>query len=282
MPNRIIREGILSSEKIATLNWAEEVFYRRLQSIVDDYGRYEANPQLLRSKCYPLQTDSVKPAHITAWLSACVKAGLIVAYAVDGKTYLEVLNFGQQVRAKSKFPAPTLITDSKCLQVIGNEHLGVSVFGVVSEDVGVAPAKPDLSTPKKKKTQLPKDFSVSERVAAWAKEHGYGQLDQHLDAFKRKATAKGYTYVSWDDAFMEAIREDWAKLRQRQGFQQPHADPSDPDSRASIEAEGIAKGIGPWDDTKEHWHQYKARVRPPAKVLTLDQLQKLAPKKEAA
>ena len=35
----------------------------------------------------------------------------------------------------------------------------------------------------------------------------------------------------------------------------------DPDSRAAIEAEGQAKGIGKWDETKEQWHAYKARVR---------------------
>lgn len=36
---------------------------------------------------------------------------------------------------------------------------------------------------------------------------------------------------------------------------------ADPDSRVSVEAEGVAKGIGKWDDTKEQWHVYKARVR---------------------
>ncbi len=134
MPNRIIREGILSSEKIAQLSWAEEVFYRRLQSIVDDYGRYEANPQLLRSKCYPLHTDaSVKAKDVAAWLSACQKAKLVQVYEVGGKTYLQVLNFGQQQRTKSKCPCPPAI-DSKGEEKIGNEHLDVFVFGDVSED----------------------------------------------------------------------------------------------------------------------------------------------------
>lgn len=62
---------------------------------------------------------------------------------------------------------------------------------------------------------MPDDFDVSERVRAWAAEKGYDRLPEHLEAFKRKAVAKGYTYASWDDAFMEAIREDWAKLRGR-------------------------------------------------------------------
>ena len=54
MPNRVIREGILTSERIEMLGWAEEVFYRRLMSVVDDFGRYYARPALLRAACYPL------------------------------------------------------------------------------------------------------------------------------------------------------------------------------------------------------------------------------------
>jgi len=62
------------------------------------------------------------------------------------------------------------------------------------------------------KTSLPETFGISERVQAWAAEKGYTQLDQHLESFRAKAQAKGYTYADWDAAFMEAIRENWAKL----------------------------------------------------------------------
>ena len=33
-----------------------------------------------------------------------------------------------------------------------------------------------------------------------------------------------YTYADWDLAFMEAVREDWAKLRGKQSFAQQAAD----------------------------------------------------------
>jgi hypothetical protein len=212
VPNRIVREAILTSERVASLAWPEEVFYRRLMSIVDDYGRSEANPQLLRSKCYPLQTDTVRAADISRWMAACQKAGLILGYEVAGKQYLELQNFGQQQRSASKCPAPPADA-SKCNQPPADAHLDVSVS--VSEDVGVsrasaAPAPRGKRTPK---TGLPEDFGVSEAVKAWAAEKGYGQLQEHLEAFKRKATANGYAYANWDAAFMEAIREDWAKLR---------------------------------------------------------------------
>ena len=153
MPNRILREAILSSEKMAALNWQEEVFYRRLMSIVDDYGRYEANPQLLRARCYPLQTDAVRAVDITRWMAACQKSGLILCYEVSGKRYLELTNFQQQQRSASKYP-PCESPEIICNQMLSNEHLGVSVFGVVSEVVKSAP--PDLfdsfwkAYPKKK------------------------------------------------------------------------------------------------------------------------------------
>lgn len=111
MPNRIIRDGILQSEAVAELTWPEEVFYRRLMSVVDDYGRYHALPKLLRAACYPLQIDKVSDSDIGKWIAGCVNAGLVRVYpAKDGKSYLEIVKFGQRVQSKSKFPEPPVIT----------------------------------------------------------------------------------------------------------------------------------------------------------------------------
>lgn len=72
--------------------------------------------------------------------------------------------------------------------------------------------KEHASTTRVKKTPLNESFTVSERVKTWAIEKGHSRLSEHLDAFKAKAKANGYTYADWDSAFMEAIRNDWAKL----------------------------------------------------------------------
>ena len=106
MPNRILREGILTSERVACLGWPAEVFYRRLMSVVDDFGRYYAKPELLRAAVYPLQFDKVGNPDIAKWIAVCREAGLVRTYTVEQKEYLELLDFRQQVRAKaSKFPA---------------------------------------------------------------------------------------------------------------------------------------------------------------------------------
>lgn len=215
MPNRILREGILTSARIARLGWAEEVFYRRLMSVVDDFGRYYAEPGMLRAACYPRQLNKVSDSDVGKWLTALVEAALVRVYpAQDGERYLELLDFRQQVRAKaSKFPdmqsvcaADATQAQAEEKQSIANARLDVSV----SVDECVVPRGSAKRPPK---TDFPDGFAVSERVERWAEAKGYGQLAEHLDAFRRKAKAHGYRYVDWDEAFMEAVREDWAKLR---------------------------------------------------------------------
>jgi hypothetical protein len=108
MPTRIIRDGILTSEPVDQLSWAEEVFYRRLQSVVDDYGRFYAHPSLILAACYPLKLKKVSDSDVEKWLAACVTAALVRVYlAKDGKRYLEIQKFGQRIQqVKSKFLGP--------------------------------------------------------------------------------------------------------------------------------------------------------------------------------
>lgn len=132
MPNRILREGINSSSRVAQLDWAQEVFYRRLHSVVDDYGRTEALPQLLRARCYPLQTDKVRATDISRWIAACETAGLLLSYTIEGKAYVELSDFRQKQRTPSKHPAPPA-NASKCRQMPANASLGVCGGVCVSE-----------------------------------------------------------------------------------------------------------------------------------------------------
>jgi len=147
MPNRILRDGILQSEMVASLSWAHEVFYRRLMSVVDDYGRFHASPKLLRSACYPLQIDKVSDADIGKWLSGCETAGLVSVYpAQDGKRYVQIHKFGQQQRSRSKFPDP-IPPDNSCNQLLADAHLDEGVVeGVVGVDIEVPTVLGDLPT----------------------------------------------------------------------------------------------------------------------------------------
>jgi hypothetical protein len=198
----LIREGIISSDRVDQLDWQAEVFYRRLMSKVDDHGLYDARLSMLRSSLYPLRVDRVREADITRWMATCQKAGLIVLYEADGKPFLKMLDTGWDERSKAKYPLPP---ENICKQVLTTESKSTVVVGVV-EGVG-GPRK--RGSPKR---PLPKDFSISERVRSWAHERGYSNLPAHFEAFVSKAKAKGYTYADWDEGLMTAIRDDWAKL----------------------------------------------------------------------
>ena len=98
-------------------------------------------------------------------------------------------------------------------------------------------AKP--SATKKSKTALPNGFALSDRVIAWADEKGHGNLQAHLENFISAAKRNGYVYADWDEALMEAIRKDWAKLSQAKGL------PTDLDSinaRNNAEAKRLLFG----------------------------------------
>ena len=162
MPNRIIRESILTSERVDELDPAAEVFYRRLLSKVDDYGRYDARPSILRASLYPLRVDRVREADCTRWIAICEKAGLIALYQHDGKPFLAVANTGWQVRSPSKYPEHPQTFANICKHVQTNARLDVDVVvDVVVENQKRAgraspPELPEWLTPE-----------------AWADWHGF-------------------------------------------------------------------------------------------------------------
>lgn len=108
MPNRYVREGILSSHRVNALSLGAEVFYRRLMSVADDHGRYHGSVVTLRGACFPLNPEKISEKEISKWLTELIKGDnpLVKMYSIDGATYLEIQNFGQTTRSKSKFPNP--------------------------------------------------------------------------------------------------------------------------------------------------------------------------------
>lgn len=130
MPSRIIRDEILTSERVDQLDAAAEVFYRRLLNKVDDYGLYDARPAVLRANLYPLRIDRVREADCSRWIAMCEKAGLLALYHHDGKPYLQVLRVRWQIRAAPKYPLPPEDVNT-CKQVQACVHQ------VVDVDVGV-------------------------------------------------------------------------------------------------------------------------------------------------
>jgi hypothetical protein len=110
MPNRIVREGILASERVSKMSFGAQLFYHNLMLVVDDFGRFENKAELLRARCFPLQLDRVTSSDILGWLLECSNGDnpLITTYQDEDHKLLQVNNFGQRIRpnTKSKYPEP--------------------------------------------------------------------------------------------------------------------------------------------------------------------------------
>lgn len=108
MPNRIIKESVCTSDTLSALNDFQENFFFRLIVSVDDYGRLDARPAILKAKLYPLR-DRLTQKDIEGALKALADVGCVEVYEVDGKPYLRLPTWEvhQRVRNKrSKYPAP--------------------------------------------------------------------------------------------------------------------------------------------------------------------------------
>lgn len=107
MATRLLREGILDSAAVNSLSFQAEVFYRRLMSVVDDFGRFDGRAAVLRGRLYSLKLDTVREADITRWIAECEKAGLIALYAVEDKPFILFRKLGPARAKESKYPPPS-------------------------------------------------------------------------------------------------------------------------------------------------------------------------------
>ena len=124
MPNRIIREGLIDSDKMASLGWAEQVLFVRLMLIADDFGRFDGRPEIVLSRAYPMDLGRVVLSEVKSWLDSLLRAGLVLRYVVENKPYLLIPNFNQRLRIKkSKYPCP-LQTIEELMSDICQTHDG--------------------------------------------------------------------------------------------------------------------------------------------------------------
>ncbi len=113
MANVILREGYLESQHIASLadDPAAERFYFHLLLVVDENGRFDANPILLKSRCFPA-LDTIKAAEVVAWLNRCINADLVRICADNGKEFVEVLRNEPPARRKKEKENAEIADDS--------------------------------------------------------------------------------------------------------------------------------------------------------------------------
>lgn len=190
MPTRYLKPGIRDSESIDRLSPLAEVLYYRLLVTVDDFGRFDARPSMVKSSCFPVR-ESMTISKCSDLLAELSKNGNIQVYEVDGKPYMQVCKWDNVPRSKeSKFPAPVY----ECVQMhtsADDKHtvLPVTVTGTETDN---RKHKPETRSDK-----LPAPDGVSDSV--WTdflrirKAKRAPMTDTALDGIRQEADKAGLT-----------------------------------------------------------------------------------------
>lgn len=193
---RTIKPEFWTDGKMVKISRCARLFYIGMWNFACDSGHLPDDPLGLRLKIMPADGD-VNPDEMVAEL---VNMGAVERLEThEGRPYLRIKRFKDHQKVDPRW-------NSRCPYCLAESP----------EDSPKLPeARPSSgkeSKGKDSKTHLPKTFGISDRVQKWANEKGYTRLNEHLEAFKLKAQAKGYKYTDWDAAFMEAIRKNWAGI----------------------------------------------------------------------
>lgn len=149
MPTRYLKPGIRDSGHIEMLSNSPEAecLYYRLLVTVDDFGRFDARPLVVKGQCFPLRMRATADKCMQ-WLKELEDARLISLYVVDGKEFLQISKWDNKPRAEqSKFPAPPVVADT-CMQLYTDAPLTVT----------------DIPKPKPIKTTTKKPFELPDWI----------------------------------------------------------------------------------------------------------------------
>lgn len=140
MPSRILKESIQKSPSLAELSDAAERLWHRLVTVVDDFGRFDGEAEVILSVCFSRRPKGWTRAKVVSALAElekpCAVDGLplIFLYTSGGRMYLQVTKAREHIqqRAKaSKYPAPPtrIVPQSSasiCMQTQTNAALNES------------------------------------------------------------------------------------------------------------------------------------------------------------
>lgn len=93
MNKRMLDGNIWANEKFSDMPPMACLLQIGLINLADDQGRMKAHPLYLRSQIFPYRDVTVD--EVSMWLSHIIANGTALAYQVDGKDYLQLVNWWQ-------------------------------------------------------------------------------------------------------------------------------------------------------------------------------------------
>ena len=113
MNHRATDSRISTSERISALSDFQFRLWVGLITFVDDKGRGDARPAILRNYLFPLREEVTKQ-EVAEALDSLARQGCINLYEVEGKPYFYFPNWDKHQRVRNvreKYPAPPSAAD---------------------------------------------------------------------------------------------------------------------------------------------------------------------------
>jgi hypothetical protein len=189
---RSIKPEFWTDEKLTECSLSARLLFIGTWNFADDKGNLQASAKRLKMQIFPADNIDCQPL-----IDELIAHGLLTEYSVNDEKFLHIKNFAKHQVINR--PSKTSIPEPECLEYSVSAHAELTDG---KERKG-----------KERNIYIPADFSISERVIKWASEKGHSNLQQHFDNFVSVAKAKGYKYVDWDEAFMNAVRNNWANIQ---------------------------------------------------------------------
>ncbi len=105
MPDRLVRDEILRSERYWTVSIEAQRLFLHLLLCVDDTARFSGKNYTIRSACYP--GHAIEPAKVERLLAELQDVDLIRLYTEGEERFVFVPRFRQRLRfVNSRYPAP--------------------------------------------------------------------------------------------------------------------------------------------------------------------------------
>lgn len=237
MRARNIKPGFFMNDDLAEGGPSAQILFAGLWCLADREGKLEDKPKKIKAQVFPYyDPEQFGGKDIEALINFLDQSKFIIRYEVDGSNYIKILKFSDHQRPHtnesiSTIPEPlATMVESTCHH--GEKLCEPNTQALRSDSLIPDSLIPDSSvlipkkekekntppTPRKRgelkisKTFFPENFSISPSVQAWATEHGFTNLPEHLDHFRDWAISNGKQYADWNAVFRNAVRGNWAKI----------------------------------------------------------------------
>lgn len=229
MPNRDLKESNRRSPSLQLLSDAAERLWYRLITSVDDFGRLEADPEVVFTTCFqrvPTGWTAQKVRRALEELATKAVEGdrpLIAIYKVGARMYLQILSSPAHIYCRAKHskypPQENQYLTENCAHLPTDGGIRTQILSIPDTPNPEVPS-PEIPKPRTsggeptqaQATGRLEDFQVTPELEAWSAKEGISNPGEYVEEFKdfwRSTGGKrknGQAVKDWTAAFRNRLR----------------------------------------------------------------------------